>query len=174
MDFNAQMLSFHALLPDVAANETRVIKIADSRLGIKPGDYFFMELYCVDKDCDCRRAMIQVTDPSGTVYATLSYGWESLKFYQDWMYGDRETAREIAGINLYELQPQSSYARKFLDIFREMLTDQTLAERYQRHYSLFKAAVAGQLTPAKRPVDLEEMRKQRRKMRRRAQSSLHP
>ena len=65
MDFSAEMMSFHGLLPEIAENETRIVTVTDEQSGIKPGQYVFHELYCTDRKCDCRRAMIQVTDVGG-------------------------------------------------------------------------------------------------------------
>ena len=123
-------------------------------------DYRPFELYCTDKACDCRRAMIQVQDPTGTLFATLSYGWENRQFYIDWMYGDTVGIDDLPGINLYSLQPQSEYAGKFLDLFREMMKDQSLAERYQRHYAQFKAALQFQKANSKAAPEI--VRQQRR------------
>ena len=163
--FGSQMMSLNGLLPELAADETAAVTVKDADCGVNPGTYTFLELYCRDKKCDCQRAMIRVLSANGDWHATLSYGWRDLKFYVAWMYGDRETAATIPGINLYTEQPQAHNATNFLDIFRHMMLDPALQQRYQRHYALFKAALKGD-SPLKTitQVDLAERRKLRRRL----------
>jgi hypothetical protein len=48
------------------------------------GDYTFVDMYCVDPECDCRKTMIHVLR-NGTHVATINFGWESPEFYRKWM-----------------------------------------------------------------------------------------
>ncbi len=138
------MASFARQFPDLAARETRTLVILDPDKDVEPGQYGFLELYCVDRKCDCRRALIEVRPAAEPerVLALINFGWESEDFYARWMRGDRESAREIAGASLDFLHPQSRYAPYFLNLFQTLLVpDRSYVERLARHYAMFKAVV---------------------------------
>ncbi len=132
------MKPFYADFSDIAAKETRVLTI------LQPGDlpvgqYAFIELYCDDPGCDCRRVLIQVVvgeDPS-KVLATLNYGWESLAFYEGWV-RNKAFAKECVGVSIDRLGPQSQYSRVFQQVFEWMLKDDAYNERLKRHYRMVK------------------------------------
>jgi hypothetical protein len=79
------MTPFMERFPELGAPETRSLTVT-GRSDLPDGDYGFIELYCNEPDCDCRRVTIVVLRPhtGWKVWATLSYGWESLDFYQKW------------------------------------------------------------------------------------------
>ena len=79
------MTPFLQRFPQLAARETRSLTVT-GRNDLPDGDYGFIELYCNEPDCDCRRVTVVVLRPhTGWKYwATISYGWESLDFYQQW------------------------------------------------------------------------------------------
>jgi hypothetical protein len=134
------MLPLFARLPHLAATETRVATIQNHPT-LPAGEYGFIELYCTDKKCDCRRVMINVmVQHSGAkVWATLNYGWESVDFYAKWC-GDKELAQDMAGVHLDPLNSQSVYSRELLELFEYMIADKTYVERLKRHYQLFRNA----------------------------------
>lgn len=131
--------------PDIAAQETRVVILLQPHGGLPAGRYAFVELYCSDPNCDCKRVLLQVRseqDPT-TVLATINYGWESLAFYSKWLRGDRESAREIKEASLDPLNSQTEYASSLLRLFRTVvLQDKAYIKRLKRHYFLFKSAPA--------------------------------
>src|SRR3954470_17919078 len=103
------MSGFWLRFPEVAARETRTINLGSPQNGLPAGSYGFLELYCNDPACDCRRVLLQVRtehDPN-KVLATINYGWESLDFYRKWLHGDRKGAREITEASLDPINPQS-------------------------------------------------------------------
>lgn len=134
------MIAFNSKFPQIAEKETRSITILDNSYGLENGQYFFIELFCTDRTCDCRRAMVKVIGPGGKFFATLSYGWESLEFYTQWMFGDSSISDTIVGTQLYSLAPQTKDSNQFLDFFKAMLEDVQYANRIKRHYELFKKA----------------------------------
>ena len=139
------MYPFSARFPDVAAHETRVIELPYAQGGIPAGVYGFLELYCDDPTCDCKRVLLQVRpehDPE-KVLATINYGWEDLTFYTQWMSGDQAAGRDITEASLDPLNPQTQYAQAFLRIFRAVvLQDKAYIKRLERHYVLFKSTPA--------------------------------
>ena len=133
----------------VAAEETRVIRVFE-RDDIPLGEYGFLEFFCADPACDCRRVTLQVTTPDGRVWAAISFGWETVRFYRRWAH-DSDHAAEMAGASLDPLNRQSEFAEWFLLFFREMVkADRQYVERLKRHYKMFKD-LAGKKSGAAAP-----------------------
>ena len=81
--------TFYEFFPKIAINETRSITLLAPQHGLPPGEYAFIELYCADPDCDCRRVTFSVLNKGRKApIATISWGWEPLEFYAKWMRGD--------------------------------------------------------------------------------------
>ena len=121
----------------VAAEETRVIHVVE-RGDIPLGEYGFLEFFCPDPACDCRRGTLRVTTPDGRAWASISFGWETARFYRRWAHNSND-ADEMAGASLDPLNHQSKFAEWFLSFFREMVqTDRKYVERLKRHYRMFK------------------------------------
>lgn len=136
------MTPFYTRFPELTARETRCVHVLQPGGPLPLGEYGFMELYCEDPQCDCRRVLLQVTTPQATrtALATSNYGWESAEFYTRWMYGDAVAGREITAASLDPLQLQSKYADHLLDIFRDIVkTDPAYVARLAHHYELFKS-----------------------------------
>jgi hypothetical protein len=128
--------------PELGEAETRHLHTRNHPV-LPDGRYGFVELFCDDPQCDCRRAMINVYDDSVPMrhLATINYGWESLDFYIKWMHGNVARAQEAQGAWLDPLNPQSVYSDELLEQFRMMLEDRAYAARIQRHYEIFKASL---------------------------------
>ena len=130
------MIPFHSRLPKVAEEETRTVWVL--RDGEVPkGQYGFMEFYCSEDDCDCRRVIFQVFEPDREeMVATIGWGWEDAEFYDRWGHGDGD---EMKGPFLEPFGEQSSYAQGILRLFEEqLLTDTGYVSRIKRHYQMFK------------------------------------
>ena len=59
------MIPFHSLLPELAQREVRCVHLgptADlaSEPALPADEYIYLEFYCEDLDCDCRRVFLQV------------------------------------------------------------------------------------------------------------------
>ena len=139
----AHMAPFFSRFPELAAHETRAITLLEPHAGLPAGEYGFLELYCDEPACDCRRVLVQVrpADRPDNILATINYGWESEGFYARWLHGDRESARELASASLDPLNPQSRFSLVLLELFRGIiLRDQAYIARLRRHYRMFKRA----------------------------------
>ena len=133
------MVPFYTRFRDLAFKEMQSATVREMP-GLPDGEYGFLELYCDESTCDCRRVIIDVITPTtgSKIWATINYGWESLEFYEKWI-RDKETARECYGATLDPLNPQTEYSDALLQLFNQVLQDEAYVERLKRHYQLFKS-----------------------------------
>lgn len=134
--------SFHDLFPEVAERETRTISVRGPlRLSPPAGDYGFVEMFCDETGCDCRRVMFSVVSSvTKEVEAVIALGWEELSFYAKWLkLDDPEIVRDLKGPVLNFGSPQGRHAAAILELAKQhLLTDATYVERVQRHYRMFR------------------------------------
>jgi hypothetical protein len=129
--------------PVLAERETRTLYVFD-REGIPAGEYAFAESFCMGSTCDCRRVMFMVYHRDGSQdvpqhILTIGYGWETLEFYIDWMYGDREDGLITKGPDIEINSPFCPYGDQLLALFKETcLSSPEYVDRVGRHYELFK------------------------------------
>lgn len=138
------MIPFMERFPEVGARETRSVTVPRGQ-GLPEGEYGFVELYCDEPGCDCRRVMIDVLRPEtgwSKVWATISYGWESVHFYRNWGMVDSDPV-QTKGPYLDPLNPQTKYSPALLDLFRFLIQSPEYIARLQRHYEMFRASVDG-------------------------------
>lgn len=149
--------AFHGRFPDIGVTETRtVIEFAEGRRG---DTFFFLELYCDEVGCDCRRVIVQVHSErergagrNGLV-ASLSYGWEDEQFYRNWASYPLEAddLEELKGPGLQRLAPQTARADEMLAHFRTLLEDATYVQRIKRHYAMFRGLITADADDASTP-----------------------
>ncbi len=126
------MSSFEVLFPEMARKETRTVQV------LRPGnftfpvdDYGFLELYCDEKDCDCRRVMISVFGVNqGKFLASIALGFDS--------------GEVGAGPFLDPLGHQSIHSQDLLQLFTDVINDDPdYLARLQRHYMQYKGKIDG-------------------------------
>ena len=145
------MTPFLQRFPQLAARETRSLMVT-GRNDLPDGDYGFIELYCNEPDCDCRRVTVVVLRPhTGWKYwATISYGWESLDFYQQWAGAPTPLdPLEWQGPYLDPLAEQTQYSPLLLDLFQFLLQSPDYVQRLKNHYQMFRLAVEEELAKRK-------------------------
>lgn len=129
--------------PEVGARETRSVMVTH-RQDLPEGEYDFLEeLYCDEPGCDCRRVMIDVLRPEtgwSEIWATISYGWDSLDFYRKWG-GAASDPIAMKGPYLDPLNPQTKYSSALLNLFCFLLQSPDYVERLKRHYQMFRDSV---------------------------------
>jgi hypothetical protein len=136
------MIPFLERFPELGARETPSVTVAQPS-DLPEGEYGFLELYGDELGCDCRRVMIDVLRPEtgwSKIWATISYGWESLNFYRQWG-GAGSDPIEIKGPYLDPLNPQTKYSSALLNLFRFLLQSSEYVERLKRHYQIFRDSV---------------------------------
>jgi hypothetical protein len=168
------MIPFMERFPEVGARETRSVTVPQ-RQNLPEGEYGFVELYCDEPGCDCRRVMIDVLRPEtgwSKVWATISYGWDSLDFYRKWGGSDSDPI-QIKGPNLDPLNPQTKYSSALLNLFRFLVQSPEYVARLQRHYQMFRESAdrTDNRSNSQETNRIENRRKPLRDLRRRRRHS---
>jgi hypothetical protein len=112
--------------------------------GLPAGEYGFLEMYCDERKCDCRRVFFYVVSPSNKEpLAVIAYGWESREFYAKWMGDDSpEVIEEVKGPSLNIMSPQSNLAPALLELVKEvLLQDKLYVDRIKVHYRMFREKI---------------------------------
>jgi hypothetical protein len=105
--------------------------------GSGPEQYHFLEMYCPDPECDCRRVILWVArGDDGEVVASIIYGFDPPSEREDpyWREVDDEQTY------LDPLNPQSELSEEMMDIFEAVVLTPNYQERLERHYELVKEA----------------------------------
>ncbi len=126
------MMAFHLLFPEEAETETLQTTPVDNDRLPRRG-FVFVESYCCEPMCDCRRVMIQVHDTeSHKDVATINYGFEP----------PGPLLADYGQMFLDPLNPQSELSEAFLDLFEEMIErDGAYRDRLVRHYRMWKQII---------------------------------
>ncbi len=143
--YRGVMIPFHSVLPEVAQREVRWIRLGEPpdvapESGLQPGEYAYIEFYCPDLGCDCRRVFLQVVSQHrrDRVFASINYGWEKESFYRGRLPFDPDAPRLITRGSLDPLNAQSEHAEALLELFRRFVLDEPYRLRLRRHYQLFR------------------------------------
>jgi hypothetical protein len=148
------MIPFHSVLPEIAQREVRCIHLQaepgvrlDSSLS--DGEYAFVEFYCGDLNCDCRRVFIEVIarHRKDEVLASINYGWEQESFYRRRMPYDPDAPREIVQGSLDPINQQSEHSEELLELFQNHVLDEPYRLRLRRltTCSVMRCGVANSL-----------------------------
>lgn len=105
------------------------------------GEYCFVDSYCTEPGCDCRKTIIQVFHDDERV-SIVSYGWESAKFYTAWMkpLKDPKLAREMSGLSVDILGPDLVSPKDILT-FMNRLMDETWIAKIKESYRRIREIV---------------------------------
>ena len=143
------MIPFHSVLPELAQREVRCVHLgrspdAESESALPADEYIYLEYYCDDLECDCRRVLLEVIAKGqpGKVFALITYGGDKESFYRKRMPWARDAARGIVRGELDRLNEQSEFAQEFLELFHRFVLDEPYRLRLRRHYQLFREEVA--------------------------------
>lgn len=134
---------FYERFKEIAMKETRSIAIRNNP-GLPDDDFGFLEAYCNDENCDCRRVFFNVISRKRSeIVAVIAYGWEDSSFYARWLrISDPNTIHELQGPILNPSSNQSELAPALLNLVRNtLLKDPEYIERLKRHYWMFKEKV---------------------------------
>jgi len=134
---------FHDYFPEIAERETRGILLQEPHrfTDIPPGNYGFLEAFCNEPGCACRRVMWMVhREQQPNPVAVIAYGWGSARFYTNWFgQADPDIIKEMQGPILNMASPQSPYAPAILEMMKLLvLNDKHYINRVKNHYTLFR------------------------------------
>lgn len=138
---------FHDRCPDVAFREVRSITIRNNPdYPLLSDEYAFLEMYCNEKGCDCRRVYFSVVAKSNPrcVLAMICWGWESLEFYSKWgsFPKTKKDVKMMKGPILAPMSEQSALAPELLKLAKELLlSSPEYVERIKQHYALFRKTI---------------------------------
>lgn len=138
---------FYERFPELAWKETRSITILPGHPFLPADEYGLLELYCADKNCDCRRVFFNVVSrKQQTIVAVVTFGWEDESYYRQWFGGENDettdlAVNEMAGVGLNPTSSQSPIAPALLETIRQILRDTAYVERIKRHYQMYKELV---------------------------------
>lgn len=162
---------FHDHFPEIAERETRTMLLFEpTPLGLPPACYSFVEMYCDEPGCDCRRVFFYVISSlRKDVAAVIAYGWENPEFYARWIRSDDpKMISELRGPVLNLGSPQSDLAPAILDIVQNVvLRDELYVQRLKTHYTMFrdKIDIKKAVAPRKRNIKKTKKKKKRKKKR---------
>ncbi len=125
-------------------HQVRTVTIAQSPQ-LPDGEYSFIDTYCTDPRCDCRKTMIQVMH-EGRLVSIINYGWESREFYRSWMGSsdDGYPMPEMHGASIDITSPDLVSPNGVLGLFNSLLNEMWVG-KFKRHYREVKGAVANKV-----------------------------
>lgn len=136
---------FHNRFPEIAECETRTITLIDSsHFNLPPAHYSFLDMFCDEPGCDCRRVFFSVVSSlKNDVKAVIAWGWEDQDFYKKWMgVNAPHVIKDLMGPVLNLASPQSDIAPALLKLFQlVLLQDTAYIERVKQHYVMFRETV---------------------------------
>ena len=123
------MEPFHQIFPD-APDPVQTLTLPKKTGTIPKGTYGFIECYCTDPGCDCRRVLVLVLDLKMKQKAAISFGFDQ--------------TGPMDGPYLEHMRPQPGYAPELLDLFVEALNDgPQWPERIYRQYRAVREMADG-------------------------------
>lgn len=154
------MIPFHSVLAEIAQREVRWIHLAPepgvaSSCGLSAGEYAFIEFYCEDLECDCRRVFFQVLarHRQDKVLASINYGWEKESFYRKRLPWDPDAPKQIVRGSLDPMNEQSEHSAELLELFQQHVLDEPYRLRLRRHYRLFREELARRRAAGGEPME---------------------
>lgn len=145
-DASGAMVPFAERFSDIARLETRTAIVGPDDTELPEDDYIFVEHYCADPSCDCRRVLSAVLSARQCAQvATISHAFAPPST------DDMEEDQTF----LDPLNPQSNLSPALLALFEEVvLGDAAYCRRLERHYDLMKGTggVRRILAPAHRSI----------------------
>lgn len=161
--------AFQSRFPKVAERETRTVTVMDSAtFNLPPAHYSFLEMFCDEPGCDCRRVFLAVVSSlQKDIQAVIAWGWEEREFYVTWMGEDDPLIiKDLMGPSLNLTSPQSKIAPALLDLFcKVLLKDTAYVERIKRHYAMFRQKIDNKDKPAVLGTKRAKQKRKKRKKR---------
>ena len=125
-----RMTPLASMFPDVAAKETRVLRVAAKHPVLPAGDYAFVEAYCGTPRCSCGTVGLRVMAETGARFvASIVYRLGPLDDDDERCYLDLDSGRD-------------KVAEVLLALFETvLLRDPVFVERIERHHAMVRAVL---------------------------------
>ena len=122
-------------------HQVRTVGLKESP-DLPDGDYTFVDTYCTDASCDCRRTLINVMH-NGVHISTIGFGWESSDFYESWMgvKSDDDYMPQLHGAVIDMTSPNKVSAQSILAFFDALLDDKWISV-FKSNYNAVKEQIA--------------------------------
>jgi len=135
------------VVPKKAQEESRAVNPGPDS-GLPERFFLFVETYCDDPGCDCRRVILRVIDTqTHQIVAAINHGFEP----PEPQFPDEEQTF------LDPSYPMSRFAPWFLAFFRTMISeDPSYQKRLERHYAMWKRVVDDPTHPDHEKVRTKE------------------
>ena len=108
------------------------------------GEYGFVDTYCNDSKCDCRKTMIQVM-LNGKLVSIINYGWESKAYYKNWIGGDEDDDDEFVsgmhGASIDISSPNLVDENAILELFNALKNDMWIS-KFKFYYNEVKTTIS--------------------------------
>lgn len=133
------MVPFYSKVGERAFKEMRTLIVMPGT-SLPAGPYGFVEFYCDEVDCDCRRVLFQVIRPDtgAKVWATINFGWETPAYYRKWS-SVAGMANEMASASLEPFGAQTEHSAELLKLFADYVQpDAEYVARLKQHYAEVK------------------------------------
>ena len=106
------------------------------------GEYGFIDTYCCDPECDCRKTMIQVMH-NGKLVSVINYRWKSAAFYEKWMGSSAKDHMmpSMNGPSIDITSPDLVSREGVLALFDALLND-IWRGKFKKHYKEVKSAIS--------------------------------
>jgi len=123
------------------AHQVRTVSIKQSPQ-LPDGEYSFIDMYCSDTKCDCRKTMIQVLY-NGKLVSVINYGWESAIYYENWMGSSAKdnSMPKMNGASIDITSPNLVNTDGMLALFSALLNE-TWITKFKHHYDEVKVAMS--------------------------------
>ncbi|MEN9974380.1 MAG: motif [Verrucomicrobiota bacterium] len=120
--------------------QVRTVSIADAPY-LPAGAYTFIDTYCTDNTCDCRKTIIQIIHDNKVV-SIVSFGWESPIFYLRWLNSVQllELAKEMSGVSIDSTSP-NLVSRQGILLLVKHLMDKNWISRIKENYRLIRQTI---------------------------------
>ena len=128
------------IVPELDGKDVKTIVLTEDKNGLRAGSYKLIENFCADRQCDCRKVMINLVNDKNEILATMGFGWEGIKYYEKWI-NDKKLAQEMTGAYLEKDGIQTEHSRECLRLFKKVLKDLYYVNCFRRHYKQFKASL---------------------------------
>ncbi len=91
------------------------------------GEYAFVDFYCTDPKCDCRKTIIKIYHDKKHV-STVNYGWEKPAFYAKWGKIDDQMSRDMSGLSIDFMSPDLMDSPTALRLMKALLDEAWIAK----------------------------------------------